>query len=51
LECLACIEAGDVCEFHAGWAAGWDACSAFVARIVEDERAGYVRHVDVEGLA
>ena len=32
-------EAGEVCEFHRGWAAGWDACTGFVARVVEEQRA------------
>ena len=52
LECRSCIEAGDVCSFHAGWAAGWDACAVFVAHIVEDERAEELSHLgDVEGMA
>jgi hypothetical protein len=38
-ECSACLAIGVACEFHAGWAEGWDACTAFVARVVEDERA------------
>jgi len=38
LDCPACVEAGEVCSFHAGWAAGWDACAAFVAHVVEIER-------------
>jgi hypothetical protein len=44
LDCPACIEAGDVCSFHAGWAAGWDACAAFVARVVEGDRDGELCH-------
>ena len=49
LECLACIEAGDVCSFHAGWATGWDACAEFVAHVVEERRADELLHVgDVE---
>jgi hypothetical protein len=52
LDCPACIEAGDVCSFHAGWAAGWDACAAFVARVVEDERIGELSHsADIEEVA
>ena len=51
--CAACVAVGEVCAFHAGWAAGWDACAAFVAHAVDDERAseltGELR--DVEGVA
>jgi hypothetical protein len=35
-ECPACVAGGVECEFHRGWAAGWDACAAFVARMVDD---------------
>ena len=44
LDCPACLDAGDVCSFHAGWAAGWDACASFVARVVEDDRDGELSH-------
>jgi hypothetical protein len=47
LECAACLAAGDACEFHAGWAEGWDACAAFVARAVDEHRAAELDHVDV----
>ena len=40
LECPACVELGDACRFHAGFAAGWDACAAFVAAVVEQRDAG-----------
>jgi hypothetical protein len=29
--CPACLAAGGLCEFHRGWAEGWDACAAYVA--------------------
>jgi hypothetical protein len=29
--CPACSAAGELCEFHRGWAEGWDACAAYVA--------------------
>ncbi len=35
-DCPACLAAGGKCEFHRGWAAGWDACAAFVARRVHE---------------
>ena len=38
LACEACLAAGGDCEFHRGWAAGWDACAAFVARTVHEQR-------------
>ena len=38
-DCPACLAGGDACEFHAGFAEGWDACAAFVARAVEADRA------------
>jgi hypothetical protein len=37
--CPACVADGVECEFHRGWAAGWDACAAFVARSVDEQRA------------
>ena len=51
-ECPACAAAGDACEFHTGWAEGWDACVAFVAEAVEAERSAELPgdlH-DVEGV-
>jgi hypothetical protein len=33
--CPACFAAGRLCEFHRGWAEGWDACAAFVAGSVD----------------
>jgi hypothetical protein len=30
-QCPACLAADCPCEFHRGWADGWDACAAFVA--------------------
>jgi hypothetical protein len=44
LDCTACVEAGEVCSFHAGWAAGWDACAAFVAHVVEAELDAELGH-------
>jgi hypothetical protein len=32
LDCMDCVSGGDTCDFHEGFAAGWDACAAFVAR-------------------
>jgi hypothetical protein len=34
--CEACVAAGDLCSFHAGFAAGWDACTGLVARLVNE---------------
>ena len=48
LDCSACVETGDVCSFHAGWAAGWDACSAFVAHVVEADRDAELGHEAVD---
>jgi hypothetical protein len=36
--CPACAAAGGICEFHRGWAEGWEACAAFVASSVGAER-------------
>jgi hypothetical protein len=30
-DCHRCAAAGGVCDFHLGWAAGWDVCAAVVA--------------------
>ena len=38
LACDRCVAARGECEYHRGWAAGWDACTAFVARVVEKQR-------------
>jgi hypothetical protein len=38
-DCQACVAVGGECVFHAGWAAGWDACTAFVAHAVHEQRA------------
>ena len=38
LECGECVVRGDVCEYHRGWADGWDACTELVARVVEHQR-------------
>jgi hypothetical protein len=32
--CGPCLASGDVCEFHAGFAAGWDACVVLMAEAV-----------------
>ena len=37
--CETCLAAGRECGFHRGWAAGWDACTAFMARVVDHEHA------------
>jgi hypothetical protein len=36
--CPACSAAGELCEFHRGWAEGWDACAAYVAGSVDIRR-------------
>jgi hypothetical protein len=36
-QCVECLAAGDSCVFHAGFAAGWDACAASVARVVNGD--------------
>jgi hypothetical protein len=36
--CAGCVAGGVECTFHAGFAAGWDACAAMVAVWVEAER-------------
>jgi hypothetical protein len=36
--CPACAAVGGMCEFHRGWAAGWDACAAIVAGSVGADR-------------
>lgn len=36
-ECPACLELGDVCRWHAGWASGWDACAGFMAAYVNGQ--------------
>jgi hypothetical protein len=38
-ECPACEAAGDPCDFHRGWADGWDACAVFVADQASERRA------------
>lgn len=37
--CESCLAAGRECRFHRGWAAGWEACTAFMARVVDHEHA------------
>lgn len=37
-ECAACLAAEVECEFHAGFAAGWDACAMAMAAHVEAQR-------------
>lgn len=37
LACAACVELGDACGFHRGFAEGWDACAEFMARHVEGD--------------
>jgi hypothetical protein len=38
-ECPACEAAGGSCDFHRGWAAGWDAFAAVVAGQVAQRQA------------
>ena len=33
--CGRCLAAGDECPFHQGFGAGWDACAAFMASVVD----------------
>jgi hypothetical protein len=40
LACEACLATGGECDFHRGWAEGWDACGAFVARRVHEAADG-----------
>jgi len=44
--CADCMSAGETCEFHAGWAAGWDACAVFVAGVVQAEDGDELRLAD-----
>ena len=44
LACEACLAAAGECEFHRGWANGWDACAAFVARIAHDDQEAELGH-------
>jgi hypothetical protein len=39
LACPACVELGDACGFHQGFAEGWDACAEFMAGHVGGEVA------------
>lgn len=41
--CEACLAAKDICVFHSGFAEGWDACAAAVARVAaeDDEAEGW----------
>ena len=32
--CAACLAEGEPCVRHRAWAAGWDACAAFMAAVV-----------------
>jgi hypothetical protein len=34
--CPECLAEGDSCGFHAGFAAGWDACVSVVASAVDE---------------
>lgn len=36
--CAECVASGAECVFHAGFAAGWDACAAMMARSVDAVR-------------
>jgi hypothetical protein len=40
--CDACLAAEDICVFHQGFAKGWDACVAAVARSIDDDEFGEV---------
>jgi hypothetical protein len=34
--CVECLGLGDSCSFHAGFAAGWDACVTLTASTIEE---------------
>jgi hypothetical protein len=34
--CVECLGLGDSCEFHTGFAAGWDACVSLMASAIEE---------------
>jgi hypothetical protein len=38
--CDACVQAEDICLFHRGFATGWDACVAVLARCHSDDAFG-----------
>lgn len=35
--CDACLAVEDICVFHSGFAVGWDACAAAVARFAAED--------------
>jgi hypothetical protein len=37
LDCPDCVEAGDICAYHQGWADGWDCAAAVVGAHVEHQ--------------
>jgi hypothetical protein len=36
-DCPVCVARGDVCEFHRGWAAGWDDATSVMAAAVDGD--------------
>jgi hypothetical protein len=36
-DCDACLAVEDICLFHRGFATGWDACAAAVARVAAED--------------
>jgi hypothetical protein len=39
-DCPACLASGDICDFHKGWAAGWDQAASVVGALVLDQAGG-----------
>jgi hypothetical protein len=39
-DCPQCLAAGAVCDFHRGWAAGWDQAASVVGALVLEQRGG-----------
>jgi hypothetical protein len=37
-DCRACLELGDICEYHEGFADGWDNLALVLADLAENER-------------
>lgn len=35
-DCPDCLDAGDICRWHQGWAAGWDQAASVVGALVLD---------------
>lgn len=44
--CPGCVAVGEVCSWHRGWAAGWDACCRVVQATQQGRPAGPVTMFD-----